>query len=62
MVLAEMTPLVLVLWREKHPDGKEQLCLKLPDETEQSVTQIGEHIRETLSVSSSRQVDRQLTD
>jgi len=39
MVLVEMTPLLLVLWREKHPEGKEQLYLpldsELPGETEQ---------------------------
>jgi hypothetical protein len=29
MVLSEMTPSLLALWREKHPDGKEQLCLPL---------------------------------
>jgi hypothetical protein len=29
MVLSEMTPLLLVLWREKHPDGKEQLLLPM---------------------------------
>ena len=26
-----MTPLLLVLWREKHPEGKEQLHLPLKD-------------------------------
>ena len=39
MVLGEMTPLLLVLWREKHPEGKEQLHLaldpELPGEREQ---------------------------
>ena len=39
MVLGEMTPLLLVLWREKHPEAKEQLYLpldsELPGETEQ---------------------------
>jgi len=39
IVLGEMTPLLLVLWREKHPEGKEQLYLpldsELPGETEQ---------------------------
>ena len=39
MGLVEMTPLLLVLWREKHPEGKEQLYLpldsELPGETEQ---------------------------
>jgi hypothetical protein len=38
MVLGEMTPLLLILWREKHPEGREQLCLplnvELPIETE----------------------------
>jgi len=29
IVLSEMTPLLLVLWREKHPEGKEQLHLPL---------------------------------
>jgi len=29
MVLSEMTPLLLELWREKHPEGKEQLYLSL---------------------------------
>jgi hypothetical protein len=27
MVLAEMTPLLLVLWREQHPEGQEQIML-----------------------------------
>ena len=27
VVLSDMTPLLLVLWREKHPDGQEQLML-----------------------------------
>ena len=27
VVLSEMTPLLLELWREKHPDGQEQLFL-----------------------------------
>jgi hypothetical protein len=27
MVLAEMTPLLLVLWREHHPEGQEQIML-----------------------------------
>jgi hypothetical protein len=27
-----MTPLLLVLWREKHPEGKEQLYLPLDSE------------------------------
>ena len=39
IVLGEMTPLLLVLWREKHPEGKEQLYLpldsELPGETKQ---------------------------
>jgi hypothetical protein len=29
IVLSEMTPLLLVLWREKHPGGKKQLYLPL---------------------------------
>jgi hypothetical protein len=29
MVLVEMTPLLLILWPEKHPQGKEQLNLLL---------------------------------
>jgi hypothetical protein len=29
IVLSEMTPLLLILWREKHPDGNEQLYLPL---------------------------------
>jgi hypothetical protein len=32
IVLGEMTPLLLVLWREKHPEGKEQLYLPLDSE------------------------------
>ena len=32
MVLGEMTPLLLILWREKHPDGQEQLYLPLDAE------------------------------
>jgi len=39
IVLGEMTPLLLVLWREKHPEAKEQLYLpldsELPGEREQ---------------------------
>jgi hypothetical protein len=27
MVLAEMTPLLLELWREQHPEGQEQIML-----------------------------------
>jgi hypothetical protein len=27
MILAEMTPLLLVLWREQHPEGQEQIML-----------------------------------
>jgi hypothetical protein len=27
MVLAEMTPLLLELWREQHPEGQEQVML-----------------------------------
>jgi hypothetical protein len=33
MVLQEMTPLLLTLWREKHPEGKEQFFLALDSET-----------------------------
>ena len=29
MVLVEMTPLLLVVWREKHPEGKGQFYLPL---------------------------------
>lgn len=29
VVLSEMTPLLLLLWREKHPEGQEQLYLPL---------------------------------
>ena len=32
IVLVEMTPLLLVLWHEKHPEGKEQLFLPLDPE------------------------------
>jgi hypothetical protein len=32
MVLGEMTTLLLVLWREKHPEGYEQLYLPLDSE------------------------------
>jgi hypothetical protein len=35
MVLSEMTPLLLILWREKHPEGKEQLYLPLKSELPQ---------------------------
>jgi hypothetical protein len=45
IVLGEMTPLLLVLWREKHPEGKEQLYLpldsELPLETEQLFISVG---------------------
>jgi len=45
IVLGEMTPLLLVLWREKHPEGKEQLYLpldsELPIETEQLFISVG---------------------
>lgn len=41
MVLGEMTPLLLILWREKHPHGKEQLSLPLgmdvPNATQQLI-------------------------
>ncbi len=29
-VLTEMSPLLLLLWREQHPDGQEQFMLRLP--------------------------------
>jgi hypothetical protein len=45
MVSGEMTPLLLVLWREKHPEGKEQLYLpldsELPAEREQFLLPTG---------------------
>jgi hypothetical protein len=45
IVLGEMTPLLLVLWREKHPEGKEQLYLplvsELPAETEHLTMPVG---------------------
>ena len=45
IVLGEMTPLLLILWREKHPEGKEQLYLpldsELPGETEQLLISVG---------------------
>jgi len=40
MVLGEMTPLLLVLWREKHPDGKEQLTLSLDLELPKAIEQL----------------------
>jgi len=40
IVLGEMTPLLLVLWREKHPDGKEQLYLPLDSELPVEAEQI----------------------
>ena len=40
MVLSEMTPLLLVLWREKHPEGKEQLHLPLNSELPQVMEQL----------------------
>jgi len=40
MVLGEMTPLLLVLWREKHPDGKEQLSLSLDLELPKAMEQL----------------------
>ena len=40
MVLGEMTPLLLVLWREKHPDGKEQLKLPLDLELPKAIEQL----------------------
>jgi hypothetical protein len=45
IVLGEMTPLLLALWREKHPEGKEQLYLpldsELPVEKEQLMIPVG---------------------
>ena len=45
IVLGKMTPLLLVLWREKRPEGKEQLYLplasELPVETEQLMIPVG---------------------
>jgi hypothetical protein len=40
MVLGEMTPLLLVLWREKHPDGQEQLYLPLDSELSYAAEQL----------------------
>jgi hypothetical protein len=40
MVLGEMTPLLLILWREKHPDGKEQLYLPLDLELPKAMEQL----------------------
>jgi hypothetical protein len=40
MVLGEMTPLLLILWREKHPQGKEQLHLPLDLELPKSMEQL----------------------
>ena len=40
MVLGEMTPLLLVLWREKHPEGREQLRLPLDVELPKTVEQL----------------------
>jgi hypothetical protein len=40
MVLAEMTPLLLLLWREKHPNGKEQLKLPLDVELPKVMEQL----------------------
>jgi len=45
IVLGEITLLLLVLWREKHPEGKEQLYLPLDSEltieTEQLLISVG---------------------
>src|SRR5271169_6124335 len=45
MVLGEMTPLLLVLWRERHQQGMEQLYLpldfELPIDTEQVLISVG---------------------
>ena len=35
-----MTPLLLILWREKHPQGKEQLHLPLDLELPKAVEQL----------------------
>ncbi|AXC09708.1 hypothetical protein ACPOL_0325 [Acidisarcina polymorpha] len=40
MVLGEMTPLLLILWREKHPQGKEQLSLPLDLELPKAMEQL----------------------
>jgi hypothetical protein len=40
MVLGEMTPLMLILWREKHPQGKEQLILPLDLELPKAMEQL----------------------
>ena len=40
MVLGEMTSLLLILWREKHPQGKEQLYLPLDLELPKSMEQL----------------------
>ena len=40
MVLGEMTPLLLVLWREKHPGGREQLRLPLDSELPKTEEQL----------------------
>jgi hypothetical protein len=40
MVLGDMKPLLLVLWREKHPEGLEQLRLPLDLELPKTVEQL----------------------
>lgn len=40
IVLGEMTPLLLVLWREKHPEGKEQVCLPLDVDGYENLSQL----------------------
>jgi hypothetical protein len=39
-VLGEMTPLMLLLWREKHPYGQEQLYLPLGSELPSAAEQL----------------------
>jgi len=45
IVLGETPSLLLILWREKHPEGKEQLYLplnsELPGETERLPISVG---------------------
>ena len=40
MVLSETIPLLLALWREKHPDGKEQLYLPLDMKVADAIEQL----------------------
>jgi hypothetical protein len=39
-VLGEMRPLLLILWREKHPYGQEQLYLPLASELPYAAEQL----------------------